>query len=229
MTQNGRDIKLIEDYVVSLFETDTSGHDWLHIERVKNTAIYLAHQENIENTDVIEASCLLHEIFDYKLQEHIGRISEQNVQSILEDAHFNKCEILQILGIIKNCSWSKEYFEELESDSIEINIVRDADKLDSLGAIGIARSFMYGFKNVRPAFKPGGTAKEYRDLQQYRKENSDSTIHHIIERMLKVQGMLRTKAARQIAEERHNLTLTFLNHFIFVSQIFLPIMAFKPG
>jgi hypothetical protein len=53
MTQNGRDIKLIEDYVVSLFETDTSGHDWLHIERVKNTAIYLAHQENIENTNYL--------------------------------------------------------------------------------------------------------------------------------------------------------------------------------
>ena len=214
MKQNKINIKGIEDYIKSLFIDDVTGHDWLHIDRVRNVAYHIAQTEKVSSMAVIEASSLLHEIFDYKMLLSKEKPSESDVARLLSDAGFLKKDVAKVIFIVNNCSWSRDYFERKKIKDIEIQIVKDADKLDSIGAVGIARTFLYGSANIRPAFVPKGSAKEFKTIEEYRLSKSDSTIHHMIERMVKVQATLYTTTAKRIGKERHDFTINFINHFI---------------
>ncbi|QGH33846.1 HD domain-containing protein [Gracilibacillus salitolerans] len=185
-----------------------SGHDWYHIERVTTTAKKLAHQENA-NLFVVSLVALLHDLADDKVvdseEEGLRAIQEWLGQSGVE-----KHDMDHILSIIKNMSFKGGNGKQL--DTIEGQVVQDADRLDAIGAVGIARCFVYAGKKGQPIYDPELEVREQMTKDEYRKGQS-SAIHHFYEKLLKLKDLMNTKAGYQLAQERHQFMEQFLDTF----------------
>lgn len=203
-------LTLTINFVKEKLEGAEAGHDWFHIERVWKLSKKIAEQEG-GNLEVIELSALLHDIADPKFHNGDETLALKISQNFLEEIHVEGELIEQVLFVIKNISF-KNRAEAPENPPLELQIVQDADRLDAIGAIGIARTFNFGgFKNnlmYHPEIKPNlGMNKE-----EYKKSNG-TTINHFYEKLLLLKDLMNTETAKKIASERHNFMLQFLDEF----------------
>lgn len=203
-------LTLTINFVKEKLEGAEAGHDWFHIERVWKLSKKIAEQEG-GNLEVIELSALLHDIADPKFHNGDETLALKISQNFLEEIHVEGELIEQVLFVIKNISF-KNRAEAPENPPLELQIVQDADRLDAIGAIGIARTFNFGgFKNnlmYHPEIKPNlGMNKE-----EYKKSNG-TTINHFYEKLLLLKDLMNTETAKKIASERHGFMLQFLDEF----------------
>ena len=203
-------ITLTINFVKEKLEGAEAGHDWFHIERVWKLSKKIAEKEG-GNLEVIELSALLHDIADPKFHNGDETLALKISQNFLEEIHVNAELIEQVLSVIKNISF-KNRAEAPENPPLELQIVQDADRLDAIGAIGVARTFNFGgFKNnlmYHPEINPNlGMNKE-----EYKKSNG-TTINHFYEKLLLLKDLMNTETAKRIASERHNFMLQFLDEF----------------
>ena len=203
-------ITLTINFVKEKLEGAEAGHDWFHIERVWKLSKKIAEKEG-GNLEVIELSALLHDIADPKFHNGDETLALKISKDFLEEIHVEGELIEQVLFVIKNISF-KNRAEAPENPPLELQIVQDADRLDAIGAIGIARTFNFGgFKNnlmYHPEIKPNlGMNKE-----EYKKSNG-TTINHFYEKLLLLKDLMNTETGKKIASERHDFMLKFLDEF----------------
>ncbi|TYR76543.1 HD domain-containing protein [Rossellomorea vietnamensis] len=202
-------LKLLEELVKEIHAGDSSGHDWYHIDRVRNLALYIGRNEGSCHLDRIEAAALLHDVADDKLNEseQEGQDKLHRVLNSIELHNEEKEKILDIISVI-----SYRGGQEGTLDTLEAKAVRDADRLDAVGAIGIARTFAYGGKKGNPIYVPGLSVRENMTHDEYRNGQS-STIHHFYEKLLLLKDKMCTETGKEVAEERHQFMELFLKQF----------------
>jgi len=202
------DLELI---IKSKFEGDSSGHDWFHIQRVWQTAKKIAEEENA-NVFIVQLGALLHDIADHKFVTDFEEESITRTQELLSKyKSISQDEIDAVSHIVLNCSY-KGGTSENKMESLEGKIVQDADKLDAIGAIGIARTFAFGGKFGSILYHPDIKPMTHKNLESYQK-NRTHTINHFYEKLLLLKDLMHTNTAKKIAEQRHQFMETFLAQF----------------
>lgn len=187
-----------------------AGHDWFHIERVWKLSKKIAENENIDS-EVLQLGALLHDIADPKFHDGDETLALKISRDFLESQHVSEEIIEKVLFIIQNISF-KNRGEAPENLPLELKIVQDADRLDAIGAIGIARTFNFGgFKN-NLMFHPEILPKLNMTKEEYKK-NEGTTINHFYEKLLLLKDLMNTESAKKIASERHDFMLKFLEEF----------------
>lgn len=200
----------IKTYVKEKMSGEATGHDWFHVERVFTTATKIAKAEKNVDLFIVQAAALLHDIGDWKVAT-----AEKSEEEILDEA-FDTLQIPresseEIKDIILNMSFRKNITGK-KSLSSEGKIVQDADRLEALGAIGIARAFAYGGKKKRAIYNPAIKPQEFTSIEAYK--NSDgTTINHFYEKLFKLRKQLNTKTAKKIALKREKFMKDFLKEF----------------
>ena len=199
-------LRATEEYVQEVFSDEGSGHDWWHIHRVRKMALRIAETEG-GNLFIIEMAALLHDIDDWKLNTE----NSSKVSAWLKKLNINHLQSLLILEIINQVSFKGAGVEN-KATTIEAKIVQDADRLDAIGAIGIARAFAYGGHKNRLLHIPDSTPEFHTDFESYKK-NQSSTVNHFYEKLLLLKNSLNTETAIEIAKNRHIFMEEFLQHF----------------
>jgi uncharacterized protein len=200
----------IRNEVQSHFANDTSGHDWFHIERVVKLAVYI---QSVEGGDleIVQLAALLHDISDHKLNGGILNDGARAANVILTKYGAAKELSLKVCDIIDRVSFKgAKVFDEMPT--LEGKIVQDADRLDAIGAIGIARAFSYGGNKNRPMYVPSQSYHLHDDFESYAKSEGH-TINHFYEKLLLLKERLHTDTAKKIGNDRHDFMQTFLNEF----------------
>jgi uncharacterized protein len=209
--------KLIEttiNFVKEKLRNAEGGHDWFHIERVYKNTLLIA-KEEICNLLVCELGALLHDIADSKFHPDASggdeKIGPQTARDFLEKQNVSEEIIDHVIAIIENISFKGGNFEKKFS-SIELDIVQDADRLDAIGAIGIARCFNYGgFKN-RTLYNPEILPNLNMTKEEYKKSEAP-TINHFYEKLLLLKDKMNTTTGKKIATQRHLYMEGFLEQF----------------
>jgi uncharacterized protein len=197
-------------FVKQKLQNAEGGHDWFHIERVYKNAILIAKNENCDQI-VVQLGALLHDIADSKFHNGDETIGPKIAREFLESENVAQPIIQHIINIIENISYKGGNFEKKFS-SIELEIVQDADRLDAIGAIGIARTFNYGgFKN-RQLYNPDIAPNLSMSKEEY-KNTESPTINHFYEKLLRLKDKMNTVTGRKIAQERHEYMEIFLEQF----------------
>ena len=186
------------------------GHDWFHIERVYKNAMHILKTEEANHL-VVALGALLHDIADSKFHDGDETIGPKKATEFLISENVSSTTIQHVVQIIKNISFKGGNTTQ-KFHSKELDIVQDADRLDALGAIGIARTFNYGgFKNrtiYNPEIKPNATMSP----EAYKASNAP-TINHFYEKLLLLKDRMNTETGKRIAAERHVFMETFLQQF----------------
>ena len=197
-------------FVKQQLENAEGGHDWFHIERVYKNALLIAEGEDCDLT-VVKLGALLHDIADSKFHGGDETVGPKTARNFLESQNVKEDIILHVITIIENISFKGGNFEK-KFNSKELEIVQDADRLDAIGAIGIARTFNYGgFKN-RPLYNPNIQPNMSMNKEEYK--NSESpTLNHFYEKLLLLKDKMNTETGKKIAQKRHNFMVTFLSQF----------------
>lgn len=186
------------------------GHDWFHIERVYKNALLIAESEKCD-LEIVQLGALLHDIADSKFYNGDESIGPKTARTFLESEKVEPTIIDHVIAIIENISFKGGKVER-QFSSIELDIVQDADRLDAIGAIGIARTFNYGgFKN-RALYNPEIAPNLTMTKEEY-KNNEAPTINHFYEKLLLLKDKMNTQTGKQIAQDRHRYMEDFLEQF----------------
>ena len=197
-------------YVKEILASAEGGHDWHHIKRVWNMAAYIREKEGKGDRLITQLAALLHDISDPKFNDGNEEMGSKLAFHFLMKQEVDRAKVEHIQSIIKHVSFKGGLGDRI--DSIEFQIVQDADRLDAMGAIGIARAFNFGgFKN-RPIHDPSIPLKEYTDSKAYYQSGAP-TINHFYEKLLKLKDLMNTRTGMQLARERHDYMLGFLEQF----------------
>jgi len=197
-------------YVKKQLANAEGGHDWWHIERVWKSAKKIAETENV-NLLVVELGALLHDIADAKFHDGDEELGPQIAAAFMREINVDQETILHVIQIIKHISF-KGGKEAQTFTSLELNVVQDADRLDAIGAIGIARTFNYGgFKN-REIFNPNVTPNLLMTKEEYKKSDAPS-INHFYEKLLLLKDLMNTETGKQMAIQRHQFMELYLAQF----------------
>ncbi len=197
-------------FVKQKLQNAEAGHDWFHIERVYKNALLIAKNETC-NLEVLQLGALLHDIADSKFHNGDETIGPKTARDFLISQNVTPEIINHVIAIIENISFKGGNFEK-KFLSIELDIVQDADRLDAIGAIGIARTFNYGgFKN-RQLYNPEIAPNLQMTKEEY-KNNETPTINHFYEKLLLLKDKMNTKTGKIIAENRHKYMEAFLEQF----------------
>ncbi|ATL43880.1 HD domain-containing protein [Elizabethkingia sp. HX WHF] len=198
------------EFVKKKLEGAEAGHDWFHIERVWKLSKKIAEAEEC-NIEVVELGALLHDIADPKFHNGDENIGPDTAKTFLESQSVDEATIQQVIFIIRNISF-KNRNEAPKEKPIELQVVQDADRLDAIGAIGIARVFNFGgFKN-NPIYIPGEEPKLNLSKEEYKKSNGTS-INHFYEKLLLLGGLMNTEKGKEMAAIRHQYMENFLQQF----------------
>ena len=203
-------IAITENYVKTNFIKESTGHDWWHIKRVHDLAIKINEKEK-KNSFIIEMIALLHDVFDEKFSK--GNVVENLIELMKKLNIYNeidKDDLENILNSINNLGY-KGGFNTAEI-SEEGKIVQDADRIDSIGAIGIARCFAFGGKKGNTIYNPDMGIIEIQNYEEYRNKERHS-INHFYEKLLKIKDTINTETAKEIAIERTKYMENFLDEF----------------
>lgn len=187
-----------------------SGHDWWHIHRVWNNALLILKNESA-NQFIVELAALLHDIADSKFHDGDEEIGPQKAGAFLKNLGIEETIIIQVQQIIRNMSF-KASLGKLDFHSIEMDIVQDADRLDAIGAIGIARAFTYGGFKKRELYNPEIDPILNMSKEEY-KNSKAPTINHFYEKLLLVKDKMNTESGKKIAGERHSFMEQYLEQF----------------
>ena len=209
MTQNDI-IQKTSDYIKQEFSDDSSGHDWWHIYRVWKNAIAICEQERADRFTV-ELAALLHDLDDWKFNENEDE-TPNRAKAWMESCNVNSEMIEKVCEIIMHISYKGAQVEN-KMKSLEGLIVQDADRLDAIGAIGIGRAFAYGGYKNRPMYDPERSNKMHASFEEY-KNSKSATINHFYEKLVLLKDMMNTGTAKRIAEQRHEVMLSFLSQFM---------------
>lgn len=203
---------LIEEtktFVKNKLYGEGSGHDWFHIERVYKLAKYLAEKENADSF-IVEMAALLHDIDDWKFST-TNDSNTTTIENFLNSIHIDHDSFKRILEIIQTMSFKGGVVDSTQH-TIEGKVVQDADRLDAIGAIGIARTFAYGGSKNRLMYDPSIQPIDFKSLDEV-KNAENHTINHFYEKLLKLKYLMNTNTAKEIAEKRHQFMEEFLNEF----------------
>lgn len=182
-----------KNFVYQSFNSEGTGHDYYHIERVVENAKKITKSEDA-NPFLVELAAWLHDLGDYKLHNGIDRSAEL-ISAFLQSIDVEENIINKIIKIVSEVSFSKG----LQPTSIEAKIVQDADRLDAIGAVGIARCFAYGGSKGKLLFDP--------------KQKEDSSVQHFYDKLFKLKELMHTATAREIAIKRHEFMELYLHQF----------------
>jgi uncharacterized protein len=196
-----------EKYIQNILEDEGSGHDWWHIHRVRNMALKLAEAEG-GNVFIIEMAALLHDLDDWKLN---GDSIDSKAEVWLKDLNISKDEVGKVLEVIEQVSFKGAKVKN-NAISVEAQIVQDADRLDAIGAIGIARTFAYGGSKSRLIHHPEAKPVFHETFESYKKSKAP-TINHFYEKLLLLKDLMNTSLAKEIAKNRHQFMEGYLAQF----------------
>lgn len=200
-----------QEFVQNELKNAEGGHDWWHIHRVWNNALKISKTENGDLL-IIELGALLHDIADSKFHGGNEEVGPKKAKEFLESINVSTSIIDGVDFIIKNISFKGGNFT-VENRTIELDIVQDADRLDALGAIGIARTFNYGgFKN-RVLYDPNIDPDLNMTKEEYKKSTAP-TLNHFYEKLFLLKDRMNTNTGKNMAEERHNYMQTFVDQFL---------------
>jgi uncharacterized protein len=201
-------LKATEDFVKSVLEGDSSGHDWWHIYRVRILAMKIANAEQADPF-LVELAALLHDVDDWKLAEK--EEEGQKTKKWLQRCGVENHTIENISAIIDGVSF-KGAGVNTSTNNLECRVLQDADRLDAIGAIGIARTFAYGGSRGRGIYDPEILPEMHADFENYKKSNAP-TINHFYEKLLLLKDQMQTTTGKALAEQRHEFMLRFLDQF----------------
>lgn len=197
-------------FVKNKLQNTEAGHDWFHIERVYRNSLLIANEEKCD-LEVVKLAALLHDIADSKFNDGDESIGPKTARIFLEKENISPETINHVVTIIENISFKGGNFEK-KFTSKELEIVQDADRLDAIGAIGIARTFNYGgFKN-RQLYNPE-IAPQLKMTKEEYKNSEAPTINHFYEKLLLLKDKMNTETGKKIAQERHRFMELFLSQF----------------
>jgi uncharacterized protein len=200
-------IQSTELFVKDVLKGDSSGHDWWHVHRVRNLALRIAKEEKADPF-IVELAALLHDVDDFKLG---GDGTPKKARQWLESQGIDADIIDRVCVIIENVSF-KGASVQSKMESIEGRCVQDADRLDAIGAIGVARTFMFSGSKGRMMHDPDSKPVLHSDYQQY-KNDKGTTINHFHEKLLLLKDRMNTATGKRLAEGRHNYMELFLREF----------------
>ena len=197
------------NFVKQALSDDFTGHDWEHIRRVHQLALKIQSKEG-GNEFIVSMAALLHDLADWKLFNE----QEANIKIInfLKTEGLNEDEMDQIINIIAQVSYKGSGVDTTPT-SLEAKIVQDADRLDAIGVIGVARAFAYGAKKNRSMYNPDILPQTHDSFEEYKNSNS-TTINHFYEKLLLIKDLLNTSTAKEIGNKRHEKVESFLRDFI---------------
>lgn len=203
-------IENTEIFVKERLKNAETGHDWFHVQRVLNIAINIGKREKTD-LFVIQLSALLHDIADAKFHEGDETIGPRIAKDYLQKQEVSKEVVDHVVNIIECISFKGGNEEQLFS-SPELHVVQDADRLDAMGAIGIARAFNYGGYKNRLLYDPEIKPNLHLSKAEY-KASTAPTINHFYEKLLLLKDRMNTQTGRELAEERHQFMEQFLDQF----------------
>jgi len=191
-------------------ESAEGGHDWWHIYRVWKTARTIAAEEQVDPL-IVELSALLHDIADSKFHQGDETIGPKVARAFLENQQLDEAIILQVENIIKHISFKGGNEKQL-FHSKELEVVQDADRLDAMGAIGIARAFNYGGYKNRKIYDPNIVPNLHKTKEEY-KHNQEPTINHFYEKLFLLRDRMNTKTGKLLATQRRNFMQQYIEQF----------------
>ncbi|PRX57094.1 HD domain-containing protein [Flagellimonas meridianipacifica] len=198
-------------YVKETLNGAEGGHDWFHIERVFKTAKKIALEEKVDSLTV-ELAALLHDIADPKFHDGNEEIGPEMATKFLKSIDVDEQTIEHVSNIIRYMSYKNSLDGNPSFSSNEFKVVQDADRLDAIGAIGIARTFNYGGFKKRELYNPEISPNLNMTKEEYKKSNAP-TINHFYEKLLLLKDKMNTKTGKKMAKERHQFMLDFLDRF----------------
>jgi uncharacterized protein len=209
----------VVEYVKTQMAGNDGSHDWFHIERVCNMAKYLAVAEgfNSDELEIVDLSALLHDLKDWKYSKDNITGGEASCQ-LLAGLGAEAGLIASVSYIVDNIGYSKGLVEKKSNIEVSqrlqhcLKVVQDADQLDAMGAIGIARCFGYGGTRNRALYDPSITPRETMTLDEY-KYGPTTSINHFYEKLLKLRDRIQTSAGKLIAEKRHQIMVNYVREF----------------
>lgn len=187
-----------------------AGHDWFHIERVYKNALLINQAEKGDEL-IVALAALLHDIADPKFNNGDEEIGPKMAGDFLTQLGLDPALIHHVQQIIRNLSY-KASLGTITFQSRELDIVQDADRLDAIGAIGIARAFTYGGYKNRVLYDPEITPDLNMSKEVY-KNSTAPTINHFYEKLLRLKDLMKTNTGKEIAAQRHDFMLVYLDHF----------------
>lgn len=199
-----------ERFAKNMLRDAEGGHDWNHVERVIENAKKILDKHEADK-HVVFLGILLHDIADPKFQDGDEMRGIKLASAFLEETGVDKKTIKRVMEIVKGISY-KGGFNAVDEKSMELQVAQDADRLDAIGAIGIARAFNYGGFSNRKIYDPRQKPRTYKNVEEYRSSDA-STINHFYEKLLKLKDELNTKTARKIAQKRHDFMIQYLEQF----------------
>tara|TARA_Y100000782_G_C10186754_1_gene267086 strand:+ start:2286 stop:2930 length:645 start_codon:yes stop_codon:yes gene_type:complete len=203
-------IKAAENHVKELLAKEGSGHDWYHIDRVRKNALSIAKEIPKADTELVELVALLHDVGDHKFHNGASKATEL-ILDFFKVNHSSIALAQKVAAIVEAVSFKGAGVDD-QMESLEGQIVQDADRLDAIGAIGIARTFAYGGSKGRLIYDPEIAVEEHTSFEAYKK-SENPTIHHFYEKLLLLKDRMHTEPAKKIAQERHRFMETFLEQF----------------
>ena len=198
------------EYVKQELAEAEGGHDWWHIYRVWSTAKEIAAHEKCDSL-IVELGALLHDIADSKFNGGDEEIGPKKAEDFLYSIGTDPSTVQHVVDIIRNISFKGGRVEKSFS-SKELDVVQDADRLDAIGAIGIARAFSYGGYKGRALYDPGIAPNLNMSKEEY-KHSAAPTINHFYEKLLLLKDKMNTEKGREMAQHRHDFMVTYLDQF----------------
>ncbi|CAN1325487.1 Uncharacterized protein YpgQ [Linum perenne] len=226
-------VKKAEQLVETTMKDNDASHDASHVWRVRNLALSLASEEGLsshsDSLQIVELAALLHDIGDYKYLRYVSRVflcaihlknssrdpsEEKIVEKFLEEEGIDEIKKVKILSIIKGMGFKDELAGDVNSGNCkEFGVVQDADRLDAIGAIGIARCFTFGGSRNRVLHDPAIHPRLELSKEQYVKKEEQTTINHFHEKLVKLKDLMKTEAGKKRAEQRHKFMNEYLKQF----------------
>ena len=192
------------------FVNDSSGHDWFHIERVYKNALLIQKKEG-GDFETVALLAILHDISDHKMNGGILNHGSQVAREIMEKLDIDSGIIEKVAPLVDEISFKGAGVID-QNSCLESKIVQDADRLDAIGAIGIARAFAYGGNKNRPMYDPELKPIKHDSFEAYA-DSKSHTINHFYEKLLLIKDRMHTETGRKMAQERHDFMVNFLNQF----------------
>jgi len=203
-------IRKTVEFVKYTLSDAEGGHDWWHTYRVWKSAKHIAQHEDVD-LFIVELGALLHDIADSKFHGGDEQIGPQKARVFLQSNQVDENVIDHIEKIISNISFKGGQLPQ-KFKSPELDVIQDADRLDAMGAIGIARTFNYGGHKGNPIYDPGCKPNLHLTKDEY-KNSKAPTLNHFYEKLLLLRERMNTKAGRKMAEQRHKFMIAYLDQF----------------
>ena len=203
-------IQKVEDYIKETLSNEPTGHDWWHSWRVWKMSKEITKKEG-GDLFIIELAALLHDVADWKFHDGNIKVGSEKAKTLLKNLGVNDKSIKHICHIIDNVSFKGAGVKN-KIKTREGMVVQDADRLDVIGAVGIARTFAYGGFKGREIYNPAIKPKLHKSFKEYKK-NKSTSINHFYEKLLLLKDRLNTKTAKKIAQKRHEFIKNYLKQF----------------